>query len=142
MDMCHHSETGSRVRSLSALVAIVAVSGCSHAHSAASPTSVQWSEQTTVRRCEAMTGTTTEARLREELARSPLPDSAAAVALALEAVGQRAADSHAVVEVYTRAPNGILIAFDFVGRARTEGTRDGTETVYVSPGHCVTLLGW
>ena len=142
MDTCHFSELSSRVRKLSALTAIVALSGCIRAHSTVSPTSVQWSERTAVRRCEATTATTTEARLREELTRLALPDSAAAVQLALEALGQRGTDPNATVRVYTRAPDGILIALDLVGRSRTPGTRDGTATVYVSPGHCVTLLGW
>jgi hypothetical protein len=123
------------------LTAVLALSGCVRGHSTVSPTSAQWIDRT-VLRCEATTATTTEARLREELRRLPLPDSAAAVELALDALGARGTYPNAVVEVYARAPNGILIAFDLVGRARTAGTRDGTATVYVSPGHCVTLLGW
>lgn len=141
MDTCDFTKLSSRVRTLSILAAMLALSGCARAHSSASPVSTQWSDRT-VRRCEATTATTTEARLRETLARLPLPDSAAAVELALDALGGRGTHPNAVVQVYSRAPNGILIAFDLVGRARTEGTRDGTATVYVSPGHCVTYLGW
>ena len=141
MNTCHHVDLSVGVRRLSLLIVILALSGCARAHRTTSPTSAQWTERT-VRRCEATTATTTEARLREELGRLPLPDSAAAVELALDALGERGTYPNAVVEVYARAPNGILIAFDLVGRARTEGTRDGTATVYVSPGHCVTLLGW
>jgi hypothetical protein len=51
----------------------------------------------------------------------------------------------AFVTLYVRAPNGILIAFQLLGHQTREdavNTRDGTATVYVSAGRCVTLLGW
>ena len=144
MDTSHLFVLSHGVRVLSVLTGSLALSSCVRAQSSVSPTSVHWTERT-VQRCEAATATTPEARLREELTRLPLPDSVAAVELALGALGGRVTYPKAFVTAYTRAPNGILIAFDLVGRPTredVEGTRDGTATVYVSPGHCVTLLGW
>ena len=131
------------MRIIPLLVAALSLSNCVRARPRASPANTQWTEQT-VRHCESLTDTAPEPRLREELVRLQLPDSAAAVELALRALGGRVMNPKASVRVYTRAPNGILIAFDLVGReARdAQGTRDGTATVYVSPGRCVTLLGW
>ena len=101
----------------------------------------QWTRGMTESRCKT-SGATLEAQLQAELERRPLPDSAGAVELALEALGGRSVYPIARVTTYARAANGILIAIDLVGSTRTPEIRDGTATVYVHDGRCVTLLGW
>lgn len=105
----------------------------------------QWTRGALEQRCEAFNATTIQDTLREELLRIPLPDSADAVALALRALDRAGPYSSARVTAFTRAPNGILIAFDLVSARTPEARaaiRDGTATVYVGPGRCVALLGW
>ena len=109
------------------------------------PATKQWVDRTSPSRCNSLTASTSDGRLREELQRLPLPDSATAVELAVRALGGRGQYPKAFVTLYVRAPNGILIAFQLLGHQTREdavNTRDGTATVYVSAGRCVTLLGW
>ena len=117
---------------------------------AAAPASQQASERWTTRAttemlCLASTDTTVRARLLAELRYAPMPDSTAAVDLALRALGGRAKNPRARVTAYKRAPAGILVAFDLFGRRSLRDSmsvRDGTATVYVHNSGCVTLLGW
>ena len=116
------------------------------ADSASEQASERWTKRATTEMvCLAPTDTTLRARLQAELRNAPLPDSTAAVDLAVRALGGRAQYPRARVTAYMRAPAGILVAFDLVGvRSPQErmSVRDGTATVYVHNRGCVTLLGW
>ena len=117
---------------------------------AAPPASQQASERWTTRAttemlCLAPTDTTVRARLQAELRNVQVPDSTAAVNLALRALGGRAKNPRARITAYKRAPAGTLVAFDLFGRRSLRDSlsvRDGTATVYVHNSGCVTLLGW
>jgi len=63
-------------------------------------------------------------------------DSAAAVATARRALGAYWHREMRVVSFF-RSPNGVLLALGH----DIPNMLDGTATVYVTPGSCVTLLG-
>jgi hypothetical protein len=64
------------------------------------------------------------------------PDSAQAVAAARRMLAPRIAETP--VSMVVRTPDGILVHF----APRERNVLDGTATVYVTPGPCVTWLGW
>ena len=132
------------IRATLGWAAITSLAGPLAAQSPNPPSSAEWTEYTTRTRCEAPLDSSPEGRLRDELKRLQPLDSAAAVVLALRALGGRGAWPKAVVTAYSRYPEGILIQFDLTGRRTPEdfmNIRDGTATVYVNRARCVTLLG-
>lgn len=64
-------------------------------------------------------------------------DSAVVVAAARRALGAYW-HSEMRVESFFRGPNGVLLALGH----DNPNLLDGTATVYVTPGPCITLLGW
>lgn len=67
----------------------------------------------------------------------PWPDSASAVAAARRLFSDRLAGAHVKVRTLARTPDGVFIQF-----ADDQASLDGTASVYVRPGLCVTWLGW
>lgn len=65
------------------------------------------------------------------------PDSAGAVAAARRALGDLV-DEHMRVDTLVRTADGVFLKFVDV----RPNVLDGSASVYVSPGPCVTLLGW
>ena len=134
----------STARSLPMLALLLALPCSLAAQDTARVAGERWTERTNPRRCLEPIAASDTTRLRWELVHLQPLDSAAAIAFALRAIGHRESDPPARVIAYYRAPNGILISFDFAdaaARARGE-VLDGTETVYVYDGRCVTILGW
>jgi hypothetical protein len=87
-----------------------------------------------------------EADLRAELSRIrrlAAGDSALAVSIALEALGGPEAHPRARVTSYCHSQAGFLISFDLVNPEPGDSVqvRDGSRTMYVDHGGCVTALG-
>ena len=91
---------------------------------------MRWVESQALRLCEEPSQST-EGRT------VAWPDSTTAVAAARRALGARV-NVHTVVSTLTRTSDGVFIQFTD-SRA---GVVDGSASVYVQPGPCVTLLGW
>ena len=93
---------------------------------------MKWERQETLKVCEEPIHPSPRGR---EIA---WPDSANAVAAARRAFGPRVSGPHMVVRMLVRTPDGIFIKF----ADTTPNILDGTASVYVSIGPCVTYLGW
>ena len=66
------------------------------------------------------------------------PDSASAVAIARDFLGDRARSSHVFLAHFTSTRDGAFMQL----RDSTAGAVDGSNSVYVTRAGCVTYLGW